>query len=77
MRLKLRYCLAMFWLELLVGVPADAAPEPMLLAPPQATTPADVNRLLKQFGEMQRLMRQFGAGRLPRGGNGLRSILGG
>ena len=45
MRLKLRYCLAMFWLELLVGVPADAAPEPMLLAPPQATTPADVNEL--------------------------------
>jgi len=47
------------------------------IATGSGTTPADVNRLLKQFGEMQRLMRQFGSGRLPRGGNGLRSILGG
>ena len=41
------------------------------------TTPADVNRLLKQFGEMQRLMRQFGGGRMPGAGSGLRGILGG
>jgi len=47
------------------------------IATGSGTTPADVNRLLKQFGEMQRLMRQLGSGRLPRGGNGLRSILGG
>src|SRR6187397_1178194 len=47
------------------------------IATGSGTTPADVNRLLKQFGEMQRLMRQFGSGRLPRGANGLRSILGG
>jgi len=39
------------------------------------TTTADVNRLLKQFGEMQRLMRQFG-GRGAKAG-GLRGILGG
>jgi signal recognition particle subunit SRP54 len=47
------------------------------IATGSGTTPADVNRLLQQFGEMQRLMRQFGNGRQPRGGNGLRSILGG
>lgn len=47
------------------------------IATGSGTTPADVNRVLKQFGEMQRLMRQLGSGRLPRGGNGLRSILGG
>ncbi len=41
------------------------------------TTPADVNRVLKQFGEMQRLMRQLGSGRLPKGAGGLRGILGG
>ncbi len=40
------------------------------------TTTADVNRLLKQFAEMQRLMRQFG-GRGPKPGAGLRGILGG
>ncbi len=40
------------------------------------TATADVNRLLKQFAEMQRLMRQFG-GRGPKAGGGLRGILGG
>ncbi len=40
------------------------------------TTTADVNRLLKQFAEMQRLMRQFG-GRGSKSGVGLRGILGG
>ena len=46
------------------------------IAAGSGTTPADVNRLLKQFEEMRRLMRQFGGGRLPKGG-GLRGILGG
>jgi signal recognition particle subunit SRP54 len=39
------------------------------------STTADVNRLLKQFGEMQRLMRSIGSGRLP--GGPFRGILGG
>jgi signal recognition particle subunit SRP54 len=30
------------------------------------TSTADVNRLLKQFGEMQRLMKQLGGGRMPK-----------
>ena len=47
------------------------------IAAGSGSTTADVNRVLKQFGEMQRLMRQLGNGRLPRGGGGLRSILGG
>lgn len=47
------------------------------IAAGSGTTPADVNRVLKQFGEMQRLMRQFGSGRLPAGRGGLRGILGG
>jgi signal recognition particle subunit SRP54 len=29
------------------------------------TTPADVNRLLKQFAEMQRVMKALGSGKLP------------
>jgi signal recognition particle subunit SRP54 len=40
------------------------------------TSTADVNRLLKQFGEMQRLMRSLGSGRLP-AGNAFRGLLGG
>jgi signal recognition particle subunit SRP54 len=47
------------------------------IADGSGTTPADVNRLLKQFTEMQRLMRQLGGGRMPMGGNGMRGILGG
>jgi len=41
------------------------------------TSTADVNRLLKQFAEMQKLMRQLGSGRMPRlGGLGdLRGML--
>ncbi|HLE88842.1 MAG TPA: signal recognition particle protein [Candidatus Limnocylindria bacterium] len=46
------------------------------IAAGSGTTTADVNRLLKQFGEMQRLMRQLGSGRLPMGGNSLRGMLG-
>jgi signal recognition particle subunit SRP54 len=43
------------------------------------TSTADVNRLLKQFGEMQKLMRQLGSGRIPNlggMGGGLRGLLG-
>jgi signal recognition particle subunit SRP54 len=47
------------------------------IASGSGTTTADVNRLLRQFSEMQRLLRQLGSGRLPPGGNGLRGILGG
>jgi signal recognition particle subunit SRP54 len=42
------------------------------------TSTADVNRLLKQFGEMQKLMRQLGSGRIPKlggMGGGLRGLL--
>ncbi len=39
------------------------------------TSTADVNRLLKQFVEMQKLMKQLGSGRLPNIG-GLRGMLG-
>jgi signal recognition particle subunit SRP54 len=45
------------------------------IAAGSGTMPADVNRVLKQFDEMQRLMRQFGGGRMT-GGGGLRGILG-
>ncbi len=38
-------------------------------------TTADVNRLLKQFSEMQRLMKSLG-GRMPKLGGGLGSLLG-
>jgi signal recognition particle subunit SRP54 len=37
---------------------------------------ADVNRLLKQFGEMQRVMKSIGGGRMPKLGGGLGSLLG-
>jgi signal recognition particle subunit SRP54 len=42
------------------------------------TSTADVNRLLKQFGEMQKLMRQLGSGRIPNLGGlggGLRGMM--
>jgi signal recognition particle subunit SRP54 len=39
------------------------------------TTTADVNRLLRQFGEMQRLMKSLGGRQLP--GGPMRGILGG
>ncbi len=39
-------------------------------------TTADVNRLLKQFSEMQRLMKSIGGGRMPTLGGGLGSLLG-
>jgi signal recognition particle subunit SRP54 len=42
------------------------------------TTTADVNRLLKQFAEMQKLMRQISGGRMPNlggMGSGLRGLL--
>jgi len=44
------------------------------------TTTADVNRLLKQFAEMQRLIKTLGTGRIPGipglGGGGFRSLSG-
>jgi len=46
------------------------------IASGSGTSTADVNRLLKQFGEMQRLMRSMGGGRLP-AGNAFRGLLGG
>ncbi len=39
------------------------------------TSTAEVNRVLKQFGEMQRLMKQLG-GRLPKLGGGLSGLFG-
>lgn len=45
------------------------------IAAGSGTTTADVNRVLKQFGEMQRLMRQLGGGRLSRPGSGLGGLL--
>ncbi len=40
------------------------------------TATADVNRLLKQFVEMQKLMKMFSGGKLPRLGGGLGALLG-
>jgi signal recognition particle subunit SRP54 len=45
------------------------------IATGSGTSAADVNRVLKQFAEMQRLMRQFTGARAAKGG--LRSLLGG
>ena len=46
------------------------------IAAGSGTSTADVNRLLKQFTEMQRLMKQLTSGRMPNLGGGLRGILG-
>jgi signal recognition particle subunit SRP54 len=40
------------------------------------TSTADVNRLLKQFAEMQRVMKTLQGGRMPRLGGGLGALLG-
>ncbi len=40
------------------------------------TTPADVNRLLKQFAEMQKLMKSLGSGRMPGLPGGMRGLFG-
>ena len=40
------------------------------------TSTADVNRLLKQFVEMQRMMKMIGGGKMPRMGGGLGALLG-
>jgi signal recognition particle subunit SRP54 len=40
------------------------------------TTTAEVNRLLKQFVEMQKMMKMFSGGKLPRIGGGLGALLG-
>jgi len=46
------------------------------IAAGSGTTSADVNRVLKQFADMQKLMRQLGNGRLPGLSGGMRGILG-
>ncbi|MGH2418397.1 MAG: signal recognition particle protein, partial [Candidatus Limnocylindria bacterium] len=46
------------------------------IAAGSGTTSADVNRVLKQFADMQKLLRQLGNGRLPGLGGGMRGILG-
>ncbi|HET7636244.1 MAG TPA: signal recognition particle protein, partial [Candidatus Limnocylindria bacterium] len=46
------------------------------IATGSGTSTADVNRLLKQFGEMQKLMKQLGGGRLPKLG-GFGGLFGG
>jgi len=40
------------------------------------TTTAEVNRLLRQFVEMQRIMKMISGGKLPRSGGGLGALLG-
>jgi len=40
------------------------------------TSTADVNRLLKQFVEMQRMMKMISGGKMPRMGGGLGALLG-
>ena len=40
------------------------------------TSTADVNRLLKQFAEMQKMMKMFSGGKMPRIGGGLGALLG-
>ena len=40
------------------------------------TSTAEVNRLLKQFVEMQRMMKMIGGGKIPRLGGGLGALLG-
>ena len=40
------------------------------------TSTAEVNRLLKQFVEMQRMMKMISGGKMPRMGGGLGALLG-
>ena len=40
------------------------------------TSTAEVNRLLKQFAEMQKMMKMFTGGKMPRMGGGLGALLG-
>jgi signal recognition particle subunit SRP54 len=40
------------------------------------TSTAEVNRLLKQFAEMQKMMKMLGGGKLPKLGGGLGALLG-
>ncbi|MCA1588347.1 MAG: signal recognition particle protein [Chloroflexi bacterium] len=46
------------------------------IATGSGTSPADVNRLLKQFAEMQRMMKMLQGGKLPGDGSGLGTLLG-
>ena len=38
--------------------------------PPVGTTPSDVNRLVKQFAEMQKMMKRFGMAGMGKGKKG-------
>jgi signal recognition particle subunit SRP54 len=40
------------------------------------TSTAEVNRLLKQFAEMQKMMKMISGGKMPRTGGGLGALLG-
>ncbi|HSK92879.1 MAG TPA: signal recognition particle protein [Candidatus Angelobacter sp.] len=46
------------------------------IATGSGTSTAEVNRLLKQFVEMQKMMKMFSGGKLPRMGGGLGALLG-
>jgi signal recognition particle subunit SRP54 len=46
------------------------------IAAGSGTSAADVNRLLKQFDEMRRMIRRVASGRLPGLGGGLHGLLG-
>ena len=46
------------------------------IATGSGTSTAEVNRLLKQFAEMQKMMKMFSGGKLPRIGGGLGALLG-
>ena len=46
------------------------------IATGSGTNTAEVNRLLKQFVEMQKMMKMFAGGKLPRAGGGLGALLG-
>jgi signal recognition particle subunit SRP54 len=46
------------------------------IAQGSGTSTAEVNRLLKQFAEMQKMMRMFSGGKMPRLGGGLGALLG-
>ena len=46
------------------------------IAQGSGTSTAEVNRLLKQFAEMQKMMKMFSGGKMPRLGGGLGALLG-
>ena len=48
----------------------------LVIALGSGTSTAEVNRLLKQFAEMQRVMKMISGGKMPRMGGGLGALLG-